>query len=142
MQVSVNYTNNLQFQATARGHGILGDQPLDNAGDNAGMTPPEWFLASLGSCVGFYAVKYLQTRKLDATGLRIDVSAEKTTDKPVRLENDIEIHLSLLILLEERHQQGLRKAVDACIIHNTLMHPPKMTTLIRSSQMQEGVSAF
>ena len=33
-------------------------------------------------------------------------------------------------ILSDHHQQGLRKAVDVCIIHNTLMHPPRMTTQI------------
>jgi putative redox protein len=129
MRVEVRYKTHLQFQAIARGHEILSDQPLDNGGDDAGMTPPEWFLASLGSCAGFYVVKYLQTRGLDAAGLSIDVSAQKTTDSPARLD-DIEIRLSLPIVLEDRHQQGLRKAVEVCIVHNTLMHPPRVTTQI------------
>jgi uncharacterized OsmC-like protein len=129
LRVEVRYTNHLQFQATARGHEILSDQPLDNGGDDTGMTPPEWFLASLGSCVGFYAVKYLQTRGLEAAGLSIHVSAQKTMDSSARLD-DIEIHLSLPIVLDNHHQQGLRKAVDVCIIHNTLMHPPRVTTQI------------
>jgi len=129
MRVEVRYKNQLQFQAITRGHEILSDQPLANGGDDTGMTPPEWFLASLGSCVGFYAVKYLQTRGLDAAGLSIDVSAQKTLDSPARLD-DIEIRLSLPIVLSDHHQQGLRKAVDVCIIHNTLMHPPRMTTQI------------
>lgn len=30
-----------------------------------------------------------------------------------------------------RHQRVLEKAVDACIIHNTLTHPPKMTAEIQ-----------
>jgi hypothetical protein len=29
-------------------HNILGDQPIESGGDDAGMTLPEWFLASLG----------------------------------------------------------------------------------------------
>jgi putative redox protein len=129
MRVEVRYKTHLQFQAIARGHEILSDQPLDNGGNDAGMTPPEWFLASLGSCAGFYVVKYLQTRGLNAAGLSIDVSAKKTTDSPARLD-DIEIRLSLPIILDNHHQQGLRKAVEVCIVHNTLMHTPKVTTQI------------
>jgi putative redox protein len=129
MQVNIRPAKNLQFLATARGHEILSDQPLDNGGDDAGMTPPEWFLASLGSCVGFYAVKYLQTRGLDTAELSIDTSAQKTADNPIRMDN-IEVRLSLPIELSDHHRQGLQKAVDACIIHNTLMHPPNITTQI------------
>jgi uncharacterized OsmC-like protein len=131
MLVNVSYKDHLQFQASARGHEILGDQPLDNGGDNLGMTPPEWFLASLGSCVGFYAVKYLQTRNLDATGLNIDVSAAKITETPVRLDN-FQIKVSLPIALDIYHQKGLEAAVKSCLIHNTLTHSPKIVTRINS----------
>lgn len=129
MQVHINYEKNLQFQASARGHNILGDQPIESGGDNAGMTPPEWFLASLGSCVGFYAVKYCQARGLDVTALSIDVSAQKPADTPARLDN-IQICLSLPIDLSDRHRRGLEKTVNACLIHNTLTHPPTLTTQI------------
>lgn len=131
MLVNVSYQGHLQFQASARGHEILGDQPLDNGGDNLGMTPPEWFLASLGSCVGFYAVKYLQTRNLNAKGLNIDVSAAKITETPVRLDN-FQIKVSLPISLDVYHQKALEATVKSCLIHNTLTHSPKIVTRINS----------
>jgi putative redox protein len=134
MLVDISYKSNLQFQAAARGHVITSDQPQSNGGEDTGMTPPELFLAALGSCVGVYAVKYCQARGLDATGLNVEVSAQKTTDTPIRLD-DIEIHLSLPITLNDRHQKGLEKAVNACLIHTTLTHPPKITTQIGSTSM-------
>jgi uncharacterized OsmC-like protein len=134
MLVNVSYKSHLQFKASARDHEILGDQPLDNGGDNQGMTPSEWFLASIGSCVGFYALKYLQTRNLDARGLSINVSAEKTTETPVRLDN-FKIQISLPIALDARHQKGLETATKSCLIHNTLTHSPKIVTQITSTSM-------
>ncbi|MGL4622173.1 OsmC family protein [Chroococcidiopsis sp.] len=131
MLVDISYKSNLQFQMTARGHVVTSDQPQSNGGEDAGMTPPELFLAALGSCVGVYAVKYCQARGLDATGLNVEVSAHKTTDSPIRLD-DIEIHLSLPISLTDRHQKGLENAVNACLIHATLTHPPRITTQIVS----------
>jgi putative redox protein len=128
MEVTINYEGKEQFQVKARSHTILSDQPHKNGGDDTGMTPTEIFLASLGSCAGFYAVKYLQTREIDATGLKIDVSAEKATH-PLRLE-EIAIHLSLPTSLDDLHYAGVEKAMQSCLIHNTLTHPPKITTQI------------
>jgi putative redox protein len=129
MQVHVDYKGKLQFQAIARDHRVWSDQPLEQGGEDTGMTPPEYFLASLGSCIGFYAVQYCQTRGLDASELKIDVSAEKTTDKPARLD-DIRINLTLPIVLNAHQQRGLRAAVDACLIENTLIHSPTISTSI------------
>jgi uncharacterized OsmC-like protein len=43
------------FEASARGHRVVCDQPPDNGGSDRGMTPPEYLLVSLGTCAGFYA---------------------------------------------------------------------------------------
>lgn len=129
MQVTIDYQQGLQFQATARSHRLLGDQPLDNGGSDQGMTPPEWFLASLGSCIGFYLVKYLQARQLDASGLQVQVSAQKAQDAPARLD-DLQVSIHYPHGLEERHHQGLRRAADACLIHNTLTHPPRLNVQV------------
>ncbi len=127
MQVDVTYQGQVKFEATSRGHRILTDQPLDNGGQDEGMTPPEWFLASLGSCIGFYAVKYLEARDLDTQGLSISVTAQKTPSAPIYLD-PIEVQIHVPIPLEQRHQQGLMKAADACLIHNTLTQHPTVVT--------------
>jgi hypothetical protein len=41
MQVNIWDKTHVHFQATAREYESLSDQPLDNGGDDAGMTPPE-----------------------------------------------------------------------------------------------------
>ena len=35
------------------------------------MTPPELFLASLGTCAAYYAAEYLNARDLPADGLEV-----------------------------------------------------------------------
>jgi uncharacterized OsmC-like protein len=69
METTVHYVAGVRFEAEARGHKILCDQPADNGGSDAGMTPPEFLLASLGACAGYYAVQYLTARKLSGKRL-------------------------------------------------------------------------
>ncbi|MBE9113392.1 OsmC family protein [Nodosilinea sp. LEGE 07298] len=135
MDVQVTYQNGVKFQASCRGHQILSDQSLDSYGQDEGMTPPEWFLSSLGACVGFYAVKYLEARHLATSGLEIAVTADKVTD-PLRIDH-IHIQVKSSMPIEPRHQKGLERAVDACIIHNTLTHPPTITTEVLSPAIAE-----
>jgi len=60
MQVTIKHLERVKFAIQARSHTVLCDQPIENEGDDAGMTPPELMLASLGSCAAFYAVQYLK----------------------------------------------------------------------------------
>ena len=60
------YLNGKKFETMAGRHRIITDQPVAGGGTDAGPTPPELLLASLGACAGHYAVEYLHARSLDA----------------------------------------------------------------------------
>src|SRR5579863_7494089 len=84
MEVSAQYLGNVKFEVSARGHRMISDQPPENGGSDEGMSPPEFLLASLATCAGYYAAQYLKARKLPAEELRVRVSAEKAA-QPARL---------------------------------------------------------
>src|SRR5579862_5006431 len=121
MYVIAKYLGGTRFELQARGHRVISDQPIDNGGSDTGMTPPEFLLASLGSCAAYYAAQYLNARQLPAADFEVRVSAEKT-QKPARLGS---FHIELIIPgLDQRHQEGVLRAAKACLIHNTLLHSP------------------
>jgi uncharacterized OsmC-like protein len=123
MNVVVKHQGNVAFEIQARNHRILCDQPVTNKGGDRGMTPPELMLASLGACAAYYAVEYLRTRGLSEDSVEVQVDAEKAAG-PARL-GSFTIKVSTNEL-DERHRQGLMRAVKACLIHNTLLHAPNI----------------
>jgi uncharacterized OsmC-like protein len=130
MEVTVRHLGNVQFEASARGHRVICDQPPANGGADHGMTPPEYLLASLGTCAGFYAAQYLKARSLPAAGLEITVHAEKAL-QPARVARfRIEVFVPAL---DPHHEAGLLRAVKACLIHNTLLHSPSIETVVRTT---------
>lgn len=129
MEVTIQHLGDVKFEASARGHRVICDQPPDNGGSDAGMTPPEYLLVSLGTCAGFYAVQYLKTRSLPSQGLEVKVSAEKAR-QPARLAQfRIEVTVPGL---DSTHQAGVLRAVKACLIHNTLINAPAIETVVSS----------
>ncbi len=123
MQVSAKYRSNTKFEVTARDHKTICDQPRDNGGNDEGMSPPEFLLASLATCAGYYAAQYLTTRHLPADALDVNVTAEKAT-QPARLAFfRIDVNVPDL---EGRHQSGILRAVKTCLIHNTLLGAPAL----------------
>jgi uncharacterized OsmC-like protein len=130
MEVTVRHLGDVKFEATARGHRVICDQPLNNGGQDGGMTPPEFLLTSLATCAGFYAAKYMETRNLAAGGLEVRVSAEKAP-APARLGKFlIEV---IVPHLATEHEAGVYRAVKACLIHNTLLNAPAIETVIHSA---------
>lgn len=129
MEVTVQHLGAVQFEIRtsrpgARQHTVVSDQPEENGGFDEGMTPPELFLASLGSCAAYYAAEYLRQKSLATEGTRVKVTAEKVPN-PARLDN-IRIDVELPMACEERDRAGVDRAVHRCLIHNTLLQPPTM----------------
>jgi len=124
MEVTVEHLGAVQFEIKARQHSIPCDQPPENGGHDEGMTPPELLLASLGSCAGFYAAQYLRKYKLATEGTRVRVTAEKFKE-PARIDN-FRIEIETPLELTDQHRAGVERAVHHCLIHNTLLNPPKI----------------
>jgi putative redox protein len=128
-ETSVKFLNGVSFEVTARGHKLVCDQPDANGGDDTGMTPPELLLASVGTCAGFYAIQYLKFRNLPTEGLTVRVSAEKAL-QPARL-GTIRVDVESPAAEDPRHREGLLRAVEKCLIHNTLKHEPTIEILVQ-----------
>lgn len=126
MEITVEHLGALQFEIKARGHSVVSDQPTDNGGFDEGMTPPEFLLASLGSCAGFYAAQYLRKHKLATEGARVRVTCEKVKDPVPRMTNFV-IEVDAPVELNEDHCKGIQEAVEHCLVHNTLLHTPKIS---------------
>ena len=137
MEVLVEHLGGVQFEIKARQHTIVSDQPVEAAGFDEGMTPPELLLASLGSCAGYYAAQYLRKHKLAPEGTRVRVTAEKAQN-PARLASfRIEVDVPEALSKEER--EGVERSVHHCLIHNTLLNPPQITLAIKAPEAVTAV---
>ncbi len=130
MELRVTYKEGVRFEAEARGHRLVIDQPLSGGGQDLGMTPPELLLASLASCAAYYAVEYLKARSLSTKGVEVKVNAEKATG-PARLGSFL-IEVIIPGLNDLKHAEGVNIAVKKCLIHNTLLHAPSIDIKIHS----------
>jgi len=123
MEIKVRYLGGKRFEMSARGHSVVSDQPFENDGADSAMTPPELFLSSLGACAGFYASEYLRARGLDTESLEVRVSGKKG-EKPVRITSiDVEVSVPGL---SERDREGIVRAVNRCLLKQTLLVPPQI----------------
>lgn len=135
-EMEIRYSGGVKFVASTRGHELVCDQPKESGGEDEGMTPPELLLASLGTCSAFYAVEYLKVRRLETADLRVRVTAEKAK-APARLDQ-FQIEVFSEAAAEERHREGLNRAVQKCLIHATLSAHPAIE--IRVSTVSTGVA--
>ena len=130
MELTVRHLGAVQFEIKTRGHISISDQPTESGGFDEGMTPPEFLLAALGSCAAYYAAEYLKARKLANEGTKVHVTAEKVKN-PARLDN-FRIRVEVPASLTNDQEQGIHRAIEKCLVHNTLLHAPKIVTEVVS----------
>ena len=129
MEVKARHLGGAKFEVAAGRHRVMCDQPRENAGEDSGMSPPEFLLASLATCAGYYAAQYAKTRGLNLDDLSVRVTAEKKL-QPARLDSfRIEVDAAGL---EEKHEAPMLRAVKSCLIHNTLLGSPGVEIEIHS----------
>jgi putative redox protein len=135
MEAIARYAGGVKFEVAARGHRVVCDQPAENGGADEGMTPPDFLLASLATCGGYYAAQYLKARGLSTEELQVRVTAQKA-QQPARLGSfRIEVSVGSL---DERHEAGLLRAVKACLIHNTLMAAPQVEITVTQMSLSSA----
>ena len=89
-----------------------------------GVTPPDAFLASLGTCIGVYIRKYVEGAKLDIPEFNIRVEADYDVAKPVCFRK-IQVSIDLKGAgLDERRLRAMLEFIKNCSVHNTLKNNP------------------
>jgi len=122
-RLTANYEGGTAFRMECRGHQVYVDQPADNGGEDSAMTPPELFAASLTACIGHYVANYCNQAGISTEGLQISCDWG-TAEKPKRIgEMDIKVVLSAL---PESRRKAIERVASSCLLHATLMNPPKI----------------
>jgi putative redox protein len=118
----IKHQGGMKFAARTREHEIVGDLPEDQGGHDAGMTPPEWFLASLGACIGVYMANFCKFKELPYEGMEVEIDLEKAADPP-RI-GSIRCAIHMPPGFPDNMRESALKVAKQCLIHNTLHHTP------------------
>lgn len=122
-EITISYANKCAFEAKIRNHSIRIDLPQNLQGTDTGPMPPELFVVGLASCMGYYALFYCRNNKVSFEGIKIEADYEKGTN-PDRISK-VSIKISIPGLPEE-HRKGVLKAVEHCLVHQSLIQKPEV----------------
>lgn len=111
-----------RFAVDVRGHRVVVDQPAEMGGEDTGPTPTELFVASLASCVAFYARRYLRRHELPTEGLVVDADFVLGTG-PARV-SDIDVRITLPNGFPEERRAGLLAVASHCTVHTSITQQP------------------
>ena len=120
--MEVSFPGGVAVEATFHGHTVRTDQPAPLGADSA-MSPFDLFQASLATCMGFYALRFCQERKLDTAGLGLKLIPVR--DEARKRLSDIRVELKVPQGFPEKYRESLHRAVDLCAVKKHVMEPPR-----------------
>ncbi|MGK2943155.1 MAG: OsmC family protein [Desulfuromonadales bacterium] len=122
--MEITFPGGVQVNAQFDGFAIATDQPESSGGLNSAPSPFELFLASLGTCAGFFALRFCQQRELPTTGMRLELTSERNAD--TRRLDRVRITLHLPDGFPEKYRSAIIRSTDQCTVKKALLDPPEI----------------
>ena len=124
---TITFPGGVAVEAETKGIRVRTDQPPP-LGRASAMSPFDLFFASIGTCAGFYALRFCQERELPTEGLGLMLEASK--DPQTSRVSVVKIALTLPEGFPEKYRDAILRAVDQCTVKRHLVQPPKVEVAI------------
>jgi putative redox protein len=128
--MKIRFPGGAAVEALFRGFTISTDQP-EPVGGNRAPSPFDLFLASLGTCAGFYALRFCQEREIETAGLALTLEA--TRDPKRKRLARVSIEIRLPGGFPAKYREALVRAAHQCAVQRVLEAPPEFEVRTREA---------
>jgi len=136
MNLTIAFRGGNRLDIISQAHTVVTDQPTEDGGNDAGMSPVELFVGSLAACVGYFVGRYCARHQIPTEGFTIDVGWSMA-EQPHRV-GAVQLTLHLPTELAPVHQGKLLKVAHGCTVHQSLTVPPQVEIRLASQDIQAG----
>ena len=126
--MKVTFPGGVMVDATFDGHTVRTDQPRP-LGEDTAMSPFDLFIASIATCMGFYALRFCQQREIDTTGLALELDAVR--DEGGKMVRTMRVMLHLPAGFPEKYREAIHRSVDLCAVKKHLHEPPAFEIVLQ-----------
>jgi putative redox protein len=128
MDMEIFFPGDKKVHARYKGFLIETDQPEASGGGGSAPAPFDLFLASLGTCAGFYVLTFLEQRGLPVEGAGIVMSHER--DPQTKLVSKIALEIKLPAGFPDKYRDAVVRAAETCAVKRQLDTPPAFETSV------------
>jgi len=124
MKLTVAYHGGVRYDITSGRHRVITDQPVEDGGHDAGMSPVELFVGSVAGCVGYFVGEFCARHEISRDGLTVD--AEWTMAEGPHRVGAIALAIHLPHRMTPEQKERLLKVAHACTVHRSLEVAPRV----------------
>jgi len=126
-EMKITFPAGVAVNAEFDGFTVKSDQPVRAGGAGAEPSPFDLFLASLGTCAGFFALRFCQQRELPTEGLSLSLAVERDPEK--KLPSRVRIVINLPTGFPEKYRDAIIRATDQCAVKRCIADPPEFEVI-------------
>lgn len=120
--MDIGFPGGLAVEARFDGFTVRTDQPVEDGGAGSAPAPFDLFLASLGTCAGFFALRFCQERGIGTEGLGLTLDAAR--DPATHRLRSVRIGLHLPAGFPEKYRTAIVRAANTCAVKRAILDPP------------------
>jgi putative redox protein len=124
MTIEIFFEGNKKISARIGDLVIHTDQPVKAGGDGTAASPFDMFLASVGTCAGYYIKNFCDQRGLSVEGIKILQHLSFNAD--TKLYDKIEIEVDIPADFPEKYREAMIRAAETCTVKKHLANPPEI----------------
>lgn len=124
MDMQVSFPGGMKVNAEYKGFTIRTDQPSTSGGEGSAPSPFDLFIASLGTCAGFYVLRFCQERGISMEGIQVSLSTVRNPDTRMIARMDIDVDLPAGF--PDKYVNAVVGAANQCTIKKHLADPPEI----------------
>lgn len=121
-EMKIFFPGGKKVDAQYKGLTIKTDQPVYAGGEGSAPAPFDLFLASIGSCGGYYVLAFCQQRGIPFE--EIEVVMKIVKDKQKGMIEKILFEINLPPEFPPKYEKAVAKAVNSCTVKEHLINPP------------------
>jgi putative redox protein len=130
MEMLIDFPGGVRVDAHFSNFTVSTDQPSIGGGEGTAPSPFDTFLASIGTCAGFYVLSYCRQHNLPTEGIQI---LERTYRSPeTGLIDKIDLEIQVPPAFPEKYLSSLVRSAELCTVKKHMEHPPKFEVFTRS----------
>lgn len=124
MNLVVSHQGGMRYDIVSGRHRIVTDQPVEDGGADAGVSPVELFVGSVASCVAYFVGRFCHRHGISQAGLRVEADWDMV-ENPHRVGHiGLSVHVSHPLTPELTDR--LLKVAYGCTVHHSLTIAPKI----------------
>jgi len=120
MDIEIKILDGAKLEAKLGDYTINSDQPKDSGGTGTGPNPFEYFLASIGLCVGHYINAFCKQREIPANNIKIIEKISRNNEGNVVFLIEVKLPSDF----PEKYKDTVLKAAEGCAVKKAIQSQP------------------